>query len=120
MVEHGYRYLWMFIVALAVASSTGCASAASGGHARTAPADLDAAIAAAITSRLADDEHLAGAAIHVSVAAGVAVLEGTAVTVDQVRRALRHAARIDGVRQVVNRLLVIERSGSGAAPIRVP
>jgi hypothetical protein len=43
----------------------------------------------------------------------VATLEGVAGSADQVRRALRHAARVEGVRQVVNRILVVE---SGAIP----
>jgi len=110
----------VIIVILAAASGPGCASDGGGGQGRSTAVELDVAIAGALTTRLAEDEQLDGASIRVTVTAGVVVLEGSVASADQVRRALRHAARVDGVRQVVNRLLVIGSGTAGPSAVRAP
>ncbi len=71
--------------------------------------DFDEALQAAVEEALAADGQLDDAAIAVTVVDGIVDLSGTVGSTDQVRRALRRAGEIDGVRGIVNRLRVIAR-----------
>lgn len=106
--------------ALAVALAVACTGACSGrqpAQARTPP--TDAAIAAAIERELARSERLDGSAIRVDVAGGVAVLSGVVSSSRQAREALRLAAVVDGVLQVVNRLVIVDpQAGTRGADLR--
>ena len=114
MVESGQRCVLMFLAVLVSMLGPACASAPERGQEGPHAAAVDARIAAAVEQRLAGDDDLDAAAIRVRVAAGVVTLEGTVGSRDEARRAIRHAGRVDGVRQVINRLIVIDQAGSRA------
>lgn len=63
----------------------------------------------AVEMALAADDRLDDSTIVISVARGIVDLSGTAGSHDEVRRALRRAGGVDGVRGIVNRLLVVEQ-----------
>ena len=56
---------------------------------------------------LAADSRLDSTVIVVTVAAGIVELSGAVGSIDEVRRALRRAGDVNGVRGIVNRLRVI-------------
>lgn len=91
------------VVALMLGLAAACASAP---RAAQVPADDDW-ISAEVWRRLDSDRRVDAAEIAVESRAGVVVLSGIAASTDEVRRALRLAADVRGVQQVVNRLRVI-------------
>jgi len=100
--KHVCSHLWSLLLIIALSC---CA---------TAPKDPvvgspDEALTAAVAEALAADDRLDSAAIVIMVAEGIVDLSGTVGSADQVRRALRRAADVKGVRGIVNRLRVIER-----------
>lgn len=94
------------ILCVAAAFSAGCASSMPRME-RMPPGD--ARIEAELRAAIAQDEELQGENIEVTSHDGVVVVAGAVGTRDQVRRVLRLAGRVDGVEQVVNRLMVLPR-----------
>jgi len=74
----------------------------------------DAALKDAVATALEDDDRLDATAIAITVARGIVDLTGTVGNVNDVRRALRRAGEVDGVRGIVNRLRVVAREGGPA------
>ena len=81
------------------------AQPASGGAAVAAP-DGDDTLSARVTSALASDAQVKGAAIDVSAKSGVVLLQGTVASNAAKQRALTLARGTDGVTQVVDRLRI--------------
>lgn len=75
-------------------------------HPHLAPID-DYQIRSEIHNLLRDDDHIDAESINVESRDGVVILVGVVASVDEVQRALRHAGRVPGVQQVVNRLRII-------------
>lgn len=114
MVDSGQRCVAVLVLALAVSLGPGCASEARRGPEATTPAERDARIAAQIRLRIEQDSRLDATRIRPRVVDGIATLEGVVGSAEQVRRALRHAAGVEGVVQVINRLLIVESRASAA------
>ena len=74
----------------------------------------DASLGRAVELALAADDRLSGANITVTVTDAIVDLSGTVGNADQVRRALRRAGDVEGVRGIVNRLRVV---GQEPAPV---
>jgi hyperosmotically inducible protein len=85
-----------------------------------AGADADAALADRIKSQLRSDNQMKNAAIEVTAANGVVVLQGTAPTKAAKDRALTVASGTDGVTQVVDRVQVstTKRTPTKSSPAR--
>ncbi len=79
-----------------------------------APIDDDQ-IRIEIYDALVDDERIDAEAISVESRDGVVILAGVVASLDEVRRALRHAGRVPGVQQVVNRLRVLPSEAQPSA-----
>jgi len=60
----------------------------------------------AVEAALAADDRIDASAMVITVAGGIVELSGTVSSTDEVRRALRRAGEVDGVREIVNRLRV--------------
>lgn len=94
----------MLAVGLALVSillSSACASS----RARPQPGvSVDEWINAEVWRVLQRDERVDATTINVETHDGVVILTGVASSLDAIRRALRLAGRVDGARQIVNRL----------------
>lgn len=75
----------------------------------------DEAIAAEVRHRLQRADLLDPSAIRVQVSAGVVELSGVVTSAREAREALRQAGLADGARQVVNRLVIVERTATGTS-----
>lgn len=95
-----------------VALLAGCASS---GRRSPSARPPDAQIQAEVRAELEADRRVDAAAIEVASRDGIVTLSGVVADLDQVRRALRIAARVDGVTQIVNRLRVLPREPGGPA-----
>lgn len=73
--------------------------------------DADRAISAEIMRLIGDDERLSGEDIRVETSDGVVILSGVVASTEEVRRTIRLASRVSGVRQVVNRLRIVQSTG---------
>ncbi len=97
-----HRAVTISIVGVLLSAASACATI----HPHLAPIDDDQ-IRVEIHDALQQDDRIDAETISVESRDGVVILAGVAASVDEVRRALRHAGRVRGVQQVVNRLRVI-------------
>ncbi len=104
----GHHAVAISIVGVLVGAASACATI----HPHLAPIDDDQ-IRVEIHQALQEDERIDAQTISVESRQGVVILAGVVASVDEVRRALRHAGRVRGVQQVVNRLRVVS---NGASP----
>ncbi|HJO02595.1 MAG TPA: BON domain-containing protein [Acidobacteriota bacterium] len=112
----GRRTVTITFAGLLSAIAIACATT----HPHLAPID-DTQIRIDVRTSLLDDERIDAETIRVDSRHGVVILVGVVASTDEARRALRHASRVSGVQQVVNRLRIVptetltpsdEKSGS--------
>ncbi len=97
--KHIPGHLWPFLL---IAALTACSTLPKGGVA----APPDEVLQQAVEVALAADDEISAGAITVRVTSGTVELSGLLSSVAEVRRALRRAGTVDGVRAIVNRLRV--------------
>ena len=109
--ERGRLTTNLAVMLLAVGALGACAST---GERPLSEALTDDWINSEVRRGLAESDKVESEGLRVETRDGVVALSGVLSTTDQVREALRIAARIRGVRQVVNHIRVIPRLGPGA------
>ncbi|MFQ5745037.1 MAG: BON domain-containing protein [Acidobacteriota bacterium] len=109
------------LLSLAVAAAVGlCVSAcAARPPVGSNPRDLDAWITAEVTRVLAKESMVNVEDLHVETRDGVVVLSGVQASLEKVSRAIERAARVRGVRQVINQIRVVQQPG-GTEQLRGP